>query len=114
MEQEIFESAPEKKKISSLLNVLTILTFIGCAIGLWGSIDNYINGEKKIEDTEKAIAKMEDQGMESGFFHDGAVKGLNAQVVQNENKLLFLIVGLLSVALCAFGAYEMRKLKKRG
>jgi hypothetical protein len=99
-------------KLTTGLNVLTILTFIGCAYELYSTTNNFFSGKKALEEFEKAQEKLADAPAWARKFagpemHDMLVKSL-------ENRIPLIIIGLISIALCVFGAIEMRKLKKQG
>ena len=98
-------------KLPSSLNVLTILTFIGCALGLiftlgtsainkWllGFMDKATNSGQEI--SSKDLAEIE--------------KGRHAIELVQANLVPIMIVGVISVILCFTGALWMRKLKKDG
>jgi hypothetical protein len=104
-----FAENPNADKIPTGLNVLTILTFVGCAFGLIGTIaapllskfalkqfDKIGNADlptKQLEDLQKSKALIE---------------------IQMANMIPLIIVGLVGVALCFYGALMMRKFKKDG
>lgn len=100
----------EKKKLPTMLNVLTILTFIGSAFMLISiPISKFFIGfaKKAMEDpatmermTEKEIAEME--------------KGVRVFDLMEANATPIWIVTILGAALCIYGAVQMRKLKKDG
>ncbi|HMO63102.1 MAG TPA: hypothetical protein PKC39_13005 [Ferruginibacter sp.] len=101
-----------KPALPGALNVLTILTFIGCALGFGGSIWNYVRAEKAYKDIQEAQSKMEDAPA-------WAKKLMGPEMLEMarkslENKLPMLVLGLLGTGLCLYGAMEMRKLKKQG
>jgi biopolymer transport protein ExbB/TolQ len=101
----------EAPKLSTGLNVLTILTFIGCAYDLYTTIKNFIGGKKALEEFEKAQEKLADapawaKKFASPEVHDLMLKSL-------DNKVPLMIIGLIATSLCLFGAIEMRKLKKQ-
>jgi hypothetical protein len=97
---------PPAKKLPDMLNVLTILTFIGCGIGLLGSIYNYFTICKSLEMMNKVGEDNPMAGMMSAM----------ADTIQKqcEMKLPVMIIGLVSVVLCFIGAMQMRKLKRTG
>jgi hypothetical protein len=102
----------EKPAIPSGLNVLTILTFIGCGIGFLSSIWSYVNAEKGYKDMVDAQSKLTEAPA-------WAKKMMGPEMVEIarkslENKLPILLLGLVATALCLYGALEMRKLKKQG
>ena len=93
------------------LNVLTILTFIGCAIGAVFSMAtpwlmkfslNMINkaAETGTDLTPKQIADME----------------TSKKVIEltQSNMVPLISIGILGIILCFIGAFMMRKLKKDG
>ncbi|WP_290792519.1 hypothetical protein [Flavihumibacter sp. UBA7668] len=100
----------EKKKLPTMLNVLTILTFIGSAIMLISiPISKFFIGfaKKAMEDpatmermSDKEIAEME--------------KGVRVFDLMEANATPIWIVTILGAALCVYGAIQMRKLKKDG
>jgi hypothetical protein len=99
-------------KLTTGLNVLTILTFIGCAYELYSTVNNFVSGRKALEDFEKSQEKLADapawaKKLASPEVHEVMVKSL-------DNKVPLIIIGLVSIALCVYGAIEMRKLKKQG
>ncbi len=93
-----------------MLNVLTILTFIGSAIMLISiPISKFFIGfaKKAMEDpatmermSDKEIAEME--------------KGVRVFDLMEANATPIWIVTILGAALCVYGAIQMRKLKKDG
>jgi hypothetical protein len=100
------DAPPPAKKLPDMLNVLTILTFIGCAIGLLGSIYNYFTVCQSLE-------KMSQLG------EDNPMAGMMSSMAdfmqkQCDMKLPVLIIGLVSTVLCFIGAMQMRKLKRTG
>jgi len=93
------------------LNVLTILTFIGCAFGLIFSLAtpwimkfslNMMNkaSEAGTDLTPKQIADME----------------ISKKVIEltQSNMVPLISIGILGIILCFIGAFMMRKLKKDG
>lgn len=101
------QQAPAKK-MPDMLNVLTILTFIGCVLALLGSVYNYFMVCKSVEMMNN-MGNMSDNPM--GGMMSAAMESVQKQC---EMKLPLLLVGLVSTALCLIGALQMRKLKKTG
>jgi len=98
----------QPKKLPDMLNVLTILTFIGCAIGILSSIYSYFTVCKSAE----VMANMDEQS--SGFMA-GFMSGVKESAIkQCEMKLPVLLISIISILLCFVGALQMRKLKKSG
>jgi len=98
-------------KLPTGLNVLTILTFISCAIfglitAFLPAFYNFLQGlmEKAAssgkEFSEKELADME--------------KGRLAIELAKQNLIPLMIIGLVSIALCFVGALWMRKRRKDG
>ncbi len=98
-------------KLPSGLNVLTILTFIGCAIfGLFtlftpminkfllGFIDKAASSGQEL--SAKQLAEME--------------KGRAALELANQNMIPLMAIGMAGIILCFVGALWMRKYKKDG
>jgi hypothetical protein len=97
---------PPAKKLPDMLNVLTILTFIGCTLGLIGAVYNYFTICTSLE----KMAKLGEDNPMASMMESMA----DAIQKQCEMKLPVLIISLVSVALCFIGAMQMRKLKRTG
>lgn len=104
----------EKKKIPGTLNVLTILTFIGSGLGLISSVWSFANAKNSYD----KLLEMQGSGdMEKmpGFMKSFVgPEALEMTRKAYENKLPILIVTLVALGLCVYGAIEMRKLRKQG
>jgi len=105
-----------RPKLPSGLNVLTILTFIGCALQLLGALWNFFNAKKAYEEIDKTIEQMTAGGMTSLVkWMIGKPEHYREFITKSyEQKVPILLLGLLGIALCFFGAWQMRKLKKQG
>ena len=99
----------EKPVLPSMLNVLTILTFIGCSIFFLFSLATpaIIKWSKEMMDkasktdlTPKEIADIE--------------KGRQAMELMEQHMWPLMIIGIAGIILCFIGALMMRKLKKDG
>jgi hypothetical protein len=101
-----------KPKLPTGLNVLTILTFIGCAWELYSTINNFIGGKKALEEMEKAQEKLAEAPAWARKLAGPEVQEMMLQALNN--KVPLLIIGLIAVTLCFYGALQMRKLKKEG
>ncbi|MBS4042476.1 MAG: sulfite exporter TauE/SafE family protein [Chitinophagaceae bacterium] len=113
MEQEHTMNPMEENKLPTTLNVLTILTFIGCAIGLITSVSTFFSGEKNIAKMEEAYNKMDPNTPQ--FVKDMvSPEKIELMKLMEANKYPMLIFGLLGVALCLMGALQMRKRKMQG
>lgn len=101
-----------KPKIPTGINVLTILTFIGSAWELYSDLKNFLGGKKALEELEKAQDKLAEAPAWAKKFAGPEVHEMMLQALNN--KVPLLIIGLVAVALCFYGALQMRKLKKEG
>ncbi len=85
------------KKLPQMLNVLTILTYIACGVGALFSILGVLG---------------------VGFL--SSIMGKSKELTEVSDKAGFgsiwvgLIIGLVGIALCFYGAMKMRKLQKQG
>lgn len=101
------------KSLPGMLNVLTILTFIGCGISYLTGLYSFFTGndpDKQIEQLNEAREKMGDSGFGAKMIES------SIDIIQKsyENRYLLLIAGLVFTTLCLIGAIQMRKLKKSG
>jgi hypothetical protein len=104
--------ANSKPKIPTGINVLTIFTFIGCAWELYSDVKNFLGGKKALDELEKAQDKLAEAPAWAKKFAGPEVHEMMQQALNN--KVPLLIMGLVAVALCFYGALQMRKLKKEG
>ncbi|NOT92983.1 hypothetical protein [Ferruginibacter sp.] len=100
-----------KAKMPGGLNVLTILTFIGCAIsGLFTLLLPVIY---------KFSLNMMDKALSSGKEFSAKemadmAKGRAAIELGTQNMIPLIIIGMVGIILCFVGALWMRKYKKDG
>jgi hypothetical protein len=106
-------NSTDEKQIPSFLNVLTILTFIGAAYELFTDIKNCFSGDTIIAKMEDARAKMTDDGP---AFAKKILSDEALQLVRESyaNRWPLLVINLIGICLCVYGAILMRKLKKDG
>ncbi|HNP55134.1 MAG TPA: hypothetical protein PKK69_10955 [Ferruginibacter sp.] len=103
-----------KPKLSSGLNVLTILTIIGSILALVSSVYNYFTAQKSYEDMLKMKDTPEMQkapAFVKSMMSDEMIEVLHKAYL---NRMPIMILSLLGAALCLYGALEMRKQKKNG
>ena len=102
----------EHPSLPSGLNVLTILTFVGCAIAFISSVWSYINADKSY----KQLVDSQDKLAEAPAWAKSMMGPEMVAIAKKsmENKLPILLLGIVATALCLYGAIEMRKLKKQG
>ena len=100
-----------KPQLPSGLNVLTILTFIGCVVfGILTLLTPVIY---------KFLLRFMDKAANSGKEFtakqlDDMEKGRAAIEIQQQNMVPLMIIGIVGIILCFIGALWMRKLKKDG
>lgn len=106
----------DKPKLPTGLNVLTILTFIGCGLQLLGTVFGFLGAEKNYNERDKVMSQVnsgEMPGWAKAMMPDPA-KYEEMVTKAYENKIPIFVLGLVAVALCFYGALQMRKLKKQG
>jgi hypothetical protein len=108
-QEEDLLSGEDQKRLPELLNVLTILSFVGSAFGLLSAFWNFANARTAYESILEAQAQLSKIGKSwSGIgLLEIARKAF-------ENRLPMLIFALAGIICCVFGAIQMRKLKKSG
>jgi hypothetical protein len=101
---------PDKGKLPGNLNVLTILTFIGCGFGLLFTLifKKILGFIISMADKPEVAEKMSEK--ELADFE----KLKSMFDVLTANWMAFLIPSLIAIALCLYGAIQMRKLKRQG
>ena len=102
------------KALPGSINVLTILTFIGCGLGLILQIFGFTGAQERYNQTEELInsGKLDD----APSFMKGMVSADSLELLRKtaDNRLPLLIIGLVGIGLCFYGALQMRKLSKQG
>lgn len=106
----------ERPKLPGFLNVLTILTFIGCFLLFFSSIYQFVIAQNNYDTKDEMIANMNAPGTPAFARRMiGDPKDYERMVTKGlENKIPILIMSLVSVVLCVYGALQMRKLHKQG
>ena len=106
----------DKPKLPSGLNVLTILTFIGCAIQLFFDAYGYLKARQSFDNIDKLKDQMNSGQMPAWLKSMmGDPDNLVFIITKRyENRLPLLLLSIASVVLCFWGALQMRKLKKQG
>ena len=102
----------EPKKLPSMLNVLSILTFIASGLGVISLIVFSLHPKKSYDQAVENQDKMDQ-------LPDILKKIMGPNPVEvarrtYENHIAIIIMGLLAAGLCVYGAIQMRKLKKIG
>jgi hypothetical protein len=107
----IFDEFQPKKKLSDMLNVLTILTFIASGLSFLYAPYTYATVCKQAA----LLSEKMDQYEEKGGFLAGVMKGSMEALNKNcEMRLPILISTIVCLILCVIGAILMRRLKKSG
>ncbi|MEO5683851.1 MAG: hypothetical protein ABIQ88_14500 [Chitinophagaceae bacterium] len=104
----------EKPVLPSGLNVLTILTFIGCGLAFLSGCWNFFNAKNGIDKMEEMInsGKLDEMPAFARKMFSPEMLELSRKAY--ENRLPIFLLTLVSVALCLVGAMQMRKLKAQG
>jgi uncharacterized membrane protein HdeD (DUF308 family) len=99
-----------KEKLPSGINILTILTFIGCGLGLIFTAFLPMFYKFSLDMMEKATANEDISAKDLAEIQHGQTAIEMAQ----ENIVPIMIIGFIGLILCTLGALWMRKLKKDG
>jgi hypothetical protein len=100
-------------KLPSMLNVLTILTYIGCAFGAISAIWGYFSAAMSYKVYQNLGTTTATQTENKAI--DSILSGAQEMVKKAyDNRLMILVFGLVGIALCFYGAMQMRNLKKQG
>lgn len=115
MENQTLDHQPTAGIRTATINVLTILTFIGCGLAFISAGWSAYNSGKSMEQIAK-LQEQADQISETGneMAVNMILQSIEMAKKQYENRYLLLIVNLLATGLCLFGAIEMRKMRKNG
>ena len=102
----------DRKKLPDMINVLTILTFVGCGVGLLSSIYAFVNAQKSYDD----MVKLQDNLGNAPAFVKTMTGPHMVELAQKslENRVPILLLSLVGYGLCVYGAVRMRQLKKEG
>lgn len=105
-----------KPKLPGSLNVLTILTFIGCAIQFLGALWSFFTAKRNYDGLDKLTEQVNSENM-PGWVKSlmGDPENMIKTITKSyENQIPILLLSLAATALCFYGALQMRKLKKQG
>ena len=104
----------DMKKLPQGLNILTILTYIGCALGAISTVWNYVSASTAYRAYEQLNTTMEGLQTENSAVNS-MLSGATEMVKKTyENRMMIMIFGLVGIALAFYGAMQMRNLKKQG
>jgi hypothetical protein len=103
----------DMQKLPQMLNVLTILTYIGCALGAIGAIYGYFSAETSYKIYQKL--QTEPGVVDSSNPAKAMIAGATDIVKKSyDNRLMILLFAIAGIALCFYGAVQMRNFKKQG
>src|SRR5688572_913846 len=91
-----------KPKLPQGLNVLTILTFIGCALQLGGSLWSFFTAKKSYEQLDKLTSQMNSDEM-PGWTKSmmGDPETMVKMITKTyENRIPIVLLSLVAVGLC--------------
>jgi hypothetical protein len=114
MENQTLDHQPQAKTMTATINVLSILTFIGCGIAFISAIWSLYSSGKSMEQIALMQEQVDQMGETSETAANIMLQSIDMVKKQYDNRYLLLIVNLLSTGLCLFGAIEMRKMRKNG
>jgi len=102
----------EPRKLPDTLNVLTILTFIGCGIGFIASVIYFFNAQNIYDSAVAAQDRMDKAPEWAKSLQGPDPIGIARHTL--DNKLPIFVLGLVATSLCLYGAIQMRQWKKNG
>ncbi|MFM6925555.1 MAG: hypothetical protein ACKOU7_08640 [Ferruginibacter sp.] len=105
-----------KPKLPSGLNVLTILSFIGCALQLLVSLYGFFSAKKSYDNLDKLTEQMNSENMPGWVksMMGDPEKMVKTITKSYENRIPIVLLSIAAIGLCFYGAMQMRKLKKQG
>jgi hypothetical protein len=102
----------EPKKRSGMLNVITILTFVGSGLAIVGQIYSFFSAQRNYEQIVQAQDKMDQAPDFIKKMVGPDPVGIARKTLESRTPML--ILGIVAAALCIYGALQMRQLKKIG
>jgi hypothetical protein len=109
---KVYAWQEDGKKLPDMLNVLSILTFIGCGLGIIFSLLGFFNARSNYDAIVKAQDKMDQAPAFVRRMMGSDPVGMATKLM--DNRLPILLLGLVATLLCLYGAIQMRKLNKTG
>ncbi len=111
-----YDDNRNQAKLPTGLNVLTVLSFIGCGIQLLSSLWTFFSSKSSFENKDKLMEQINSNAMPAwakSMMGDPA--HLEEMITKSyENRVPIVLLSLVAVALCFMGVMQMRKLKKQG
>jgi hypothetical protein len=105
-----FETDTDQKKLPSGINILTILTFIGCGLGLIITAFMPMLYKFSLGFMDKAAANEDISAKDLADIEQQQ----NAIELAQANIVPLMIISFVGIILCLIGAIWMRKLKRDG
>src|SRR5882757_2236603 len=96
----------EPRKIPEMINVLTILTFIGSGLGLIGALWGFAKAKANYD----AVSSLNLDQMPDWAKRLSGGDPIEAARKAYEMRIPILLLGLIGCGLCIFGAVQMRQL----
>ena len=107
---DLFEHQPPPR-LTGMLNVLTILTFIGSGLAYISTLFSYFtSSEEQVAEMREQQERLGDSGL-AGKMMEGSIDILQKSY---DHRYILLASGLIFTTLCLLGAIRMRKLRKSG
>ncbi len=100
-----------KPELPSGINILTILTFIGCGVGLLFALLTPVISKFFLGMMEKARSSGTELSAKQLADME---KGKAVMELTQANMVPLMVIGIVGIVLCLAGAIMMRKLKKDG
>jgi hypothetical protein len=113
-EEKSFLEAFEEKKLPSTLNVLTILTFIGCGFEFVADIVYYFISKYLFDTADKYLNQGNPDNLPSSVGKSYNAESFEVLKKSYEARLPILFINLFAITLCLIGAIKMRKQKADG
>ena len=102
----------EPKKLPAMLNVLTILTFIGNGLGVISAFYSFFSAASSYDKIVQAQDQLDQMpGFVKNMMGPDPVGTARRML---DNRLPIMLLTLVGCLLCFYGAFQMRMLKKTG
>jgi len=114
MSQNFDLPSDNKPSVPTGINVLTILTFIGCGLGFIGAIWQFFGAKRNLDKMEEMINSGKYDEMPAILKKMMSPAALEVARKSYENRVPVTLISLVALVLCLVGAIQMRSLKKQG
>jgi hypothetical protein len=113
-QEKSFLEAFDEKKNAGTLRTLTVLTFIGCGLLLFGAVWGFFTAKQSYEAMDKLMSSGDLDKIPAMLRGMYTPELLEVTRKTYENRLPLLVINLASGGLCLYGAIKMRALKSEG